>query len=385
MKHGWTGGQFSLWRVLLAFFCLWFIGTEFLDSEIRLALFVVIPAGLAACSLAMGWHAKPNAIFLALAIGYVSYLQNYWGLALVSSLALLVASGTDPVFSWKAASLRKGTDPDLSSERGTDPDLSSQAWGNLFPFGSLPALNRPDPAGEWKMQDWVPSAALFLWLGLGFGLVCFSDSHLEISRTTSVLVAACLGIFGCFFLFLKSRFLAFLWLGLFVLQVILITVVNVQFLLGIPLLLLSFHPNWITFTPLPKPALLFYDGSCGLCHRACRFVLAEDTNGSHFHFAPLESDTFAASVPAEKAKTLPDSLVVLTHQGQLLCQSDAVVYLLKRLGGYWNLLGWFFQAIPTVIRNGVYAFIAKIRHRFFPQPKDVCPLIPKRLRMRFKY
>ncbi|HZH02738.1 MAG TPA: DCC1-like thiol-disulfide oxidoreductase family protein [Myxococcaceae bacterium] len=32
--------------------------------------------------------------------------------------------------------------------------------------------------------------------------------------------------------------------------------------------------------------ILFYDGGCGLCHRAVRFVLARDPAG-RFRFAPL--------------------------------------------------------------------------------------------------
>ena len=53
---------------------------------------------------------------------------------------------------------------------------------------------------------------------------------------------------------------------------------------------------------------LFYDGECGLCHAAVRFVLAEDRDGQGFRFAPLASESFARLAPAELRATLPDSL-----------------------------------------------------------------------------
>ena len=36
------------------------------------------------------------------------------------------------------------------------------------------------------------------------------------------------------------------------------------------------------------PDLLFYDGTCGLCHRAVTFALARDPDGSRFRFAALQ-------------------------------------------------------------------------------------------------
>src|SRR5437879_3847393 len=45
---------------------------------------------------------------------------------------------------------------------------------------------------------------------------------------------------------------------------------------------------------------IFYDGHCGLCHWAVRFVLAKDRNGDAFRFAPLDSDAFRAAVPQEQ-------------------------------------------------------------------------------------
>ena len=73
-----------------------------------------------------------------------------------------------------------------------------------------------------------------------------------------------------------------------------------------------------------EPELLFYDGGCGLCHRAVRFVLWADPEGRAFRFAPLGGDTFQALVSAGERERLPDSLVVrTTEDGRLLTRSTA--------------------------------------------------------------
>jgi len=130
--------------------------------------------------------------------------------------------------------------------------------------------------------------------------------------------------------------------------------------------------------------VLFYDGHCGLCHYAVRFVLARDRTGEAFHFAPLESNAFRAAVPEPRRKTLPDSLIVLTADGTLLTRSAAVLHLLRRLGGIWRLLAVVAGFIPTVVRDGVYDGIARIRHFLFRTPAQSCPLVPPDLRGRFK-
>ncbi len=131
------------------------------------------------------------------------------------------------------------------------------------------------------------------------------------------------------------------------------------------------------------PELLFYDGHCGLCHRAVKFVLKHDRSGAAFRFAPLQGDTFQSAVPPEKRATLPDSVVVLTTDGALLTRSDAFLHILKRLGGGWKFLGAVIRIIPRPLRDAAYNLIARIRYRVFGKQDDLCPIVPPDLRKRF--
>ncbi len=155
-------------------------------------------------------------------------------------------------------------------------------------------------------------------------------------------------------------------------------------LLAVPALI---PPAWIPGArpPQHQQERLFYDGHCGLCHHAIQFLLSEDADGSRFRFAPLDSDSFRATVSESMRATLPDSVVVWTSSHTVLCKSRAAIHVLHRLGGYWRILAFLATPLPTTLLDAIYDFIAGVRYRLFKPPADVCPLMPKELRARFDY
>jgi predicted DCC family thiol-disulfide oxidoreductase YuxK len=134
-------------------------------------------------------------------------------------------------------------------------------------------------------------------------------------------------------------------------------------------------------TPLPE--ILFYDGHCGLCHYAVKFLVQQDPSGKAFRFAPLEGATFQAMVPAAQRIGLPDSMVVLTHGGLLLTRSDAWVHVLRRLGRKWKLVAALLSVIPRPLRDFGYHIVARTRYLIFGRRNEVCPMIPLPLQTRF--
>lgn len=125
--------------------------------------------------------------------------------------------------------------------------------------------------------------------------------------------------------------------------------------------------------------IVFYDGHCGLCHRAVRFILAKDRQAV-FRFAPLQGHFFRKTFSEQTRQTLPDSIVLRTAGGEVLAHSAAAVYILKRLGGIWRISGTLLDWIPEFLRDRAYRFIAAIRYRIFGRPGQLCPLIPEHLR-----
>ncbi len=127
---------------------------------------------------------------------------------------------------------------------------------------------------------------------------------------------------------------------------------------------------------------IFYDGDCGVCHWAVRFVAKRDPQGTAFRFAPLGGEVFKAQVPEAQRRQLPDSMVVRTADGEILAQSVAVVHILRRLGGPWRFLGRILSWLPRSLRDAAYGGVAAIRHRLAANPQGACPLPSPELRSR---
>jgi len=131
-------------------------------------------------------------------------------------------------------------------------------------------------------------------------------------------------------------------------------------------------------------SIVFYDGGCGLCHRAVRFAIAHDADGSRFRFASLDSEGFRRRVPAASRAGLPDSIVALTPDGTLLVRSAAVMHVLERVGGGWKVVGRLLRLVPRRVGDAGYDMVARIRYRLFRRPTDTCPVTPPELRTRFE-
>lgn len=130
------------------------------------------------------------------------------------------------------------------------------------------------------------------------------------------------------------------------------------------------------------PALLFYDGTCGLCHRAVVFALRRDPRGELFRFAPLGGETFVTEIPSDQRATLPDSLVLLDEEG-LHVRSEAALRVASRLGAPWPFLARLVRPLPRSWRDSLYDTIARWRARLFARPAEACPWVPDSLKGRF--
>jgi predicted DCC family thiol-disulfide oxidoreductase YuxK len=133
----------------------------------------------------------------------------------------------------------------------------------------------------------------------------------------------------------------------------------------------------------PDTEIVFYDGHCGLCNHAVQFVLKHDRSGRAFRFAPLQGTTYPSRVSAEQRAMLPNSIILLTQDGNALTRSDAFVHIFRRLGGGWRTLAGALALIPRPVRDFVYDFVARIRYHIFGRRDDICPVMPPELSARF--
>lgn len=120
----------------------------------------------------------------------------------------------------------------------------------------------------------------------------------------------------------------------------------------------------------PEKPILFFDGVCGLCNRFVDFSLNHDPAGRVL-FAPLQGSTAAGLLPKEDTENV--DTVVFHEEGRLYRRSSAVVKLLSRIGGGWNVLSWLLWIVPKPLRDLGYRITAKYRYRIFGR-KDSCRL-----------
>lgn len=411
MTNGWTGGQYSVFRVLLGgYLALHYaqlvgFGPELFSSS------GVLPDA-AASPLA---YAFPNLLSLVDSPLVVSA-------ALLAGVALgaLLALGTwDRAAALVLAYLQAcllGRNPLIAN-----PAIPFVGWMLLAhaaiphaPYGAWKARGRPDPRGGWTfpaplfLAAWVVMSLAYSYSG-AYKLA--SPSWVDGSALAQVLAnplarpgalreawlalppiflqLASWGALALELLFaplaLIRRLRPWLWLAMVGLHLGLLSLVAFADLTAGMLLLhlFSFDPAWLPKREQGSSDRVYYDGNCGLCHRAVRFFLAEDRDGDAFRFAPLQSESARRVIGEERLRSLPDSIVVATASGEFLVRSAAMLHAAERLGGFWGLFARLARALPEGLRDLVYDWIARNRVGWFGRTQDACPILPPELRARF--
>lgn len=318
MCNGWTGGQYSAFRAVFG---------------LCLVAYFMIPVGdpgrivmvIAALFFAIGLFDQPAALVMLAVLAWM-FDRN----PLVANPSLLLVG-------WL---------------------LIAHLFLPPAPYGSVAARKRVDPRGGWSMPAAI-YAATWIVMVLGFVYGAYSrltdPSLVNLGRVLTIFFVP-LAVF--------ARLRPWIWSAMLAINC-------ADPALGILMLqFFTFDPKW--FAPLfpTRRDCVLYDGSCGLCHRAVRFLLSEDLLAG-FTFAPLPTD-----VPQQ-------TVVVETEGGSRLFRSDAARYILARLGGLWRIAAVALGLVPRAIRNFGYDMVARTRYRIFGRAKQACPNLPADLRARF--
>lgn len=412
LDNGWTGGQYSFFRVLFGTYLFvhfahlipW--GAEVFSSAGMLSNAADSPL----------IYLFPN--ILALVDGPV-FVQLFIASGALAALFLLVGAQPRIAALWMFFVLAClfGRNPLIAN-----PSMPYVGWillAHLFippaPYGSFTARNRTaDPAGDWVMPKDVFTAA-WLILALTYSYSGYtkllSPSWVSGDNIAYVLdnplardyflrdfflslPPVCLKILTWSVLYIELLFAPLalfkklrpvMWGLMMFIQFGFAFLLNFFDLTSAMLLLhiFTFDPAWVKGKAIKGTPILFYDGMCGLCHKTIRFLLTEDVKRKIVQYAPLQGETFVTRIPQEKRKYLPDSIVLLLDDGRMLTKTSAVVYLLRYLGGGWRLVAILLWAIPRPIRNLGYDIIGAIRNALFHRPETLCPLMPEEMKSRF--
>ncbi len=408
--NGWTGGQYSVYRIVLGAYLLqhfagllaW--GPELFSSEGMVADAALSPL----------YPLFPNVLF---ALDSPIVVTLLLGLAAIT--AVLFAAGFKDracaLVLWYLWACLFTRNPLIQN-----PSLPFIGWLLIAhsvlpraPYGSWDARGRADPGAGWQLPDGIYAAA-WIVMAIGYSYSGYTKlvspswvdgsaiarildnplarpsfvRDLVLALPTPVLQLMTWGGLALELLFaplaLVRRVRPWLWLamlGLHLNLMVLIDFADLSF--GMVILhAFTFDPSWLRARRSAGEWVVYYDGSCGLCHRTVRLLLAEDREAI-FRYAPLESARFANEVAPSEAGELPDSIVLRTPDGELRVRSAALIEIGDQLGGIWRALALASRAVPRVLRDRLYDQIAAIRQRLFRRPEQACPIVPPDLRERF--
>ena len=361
----WTGGQYSVHRVVLGF----------VTGGLAVAALIATDGVTATSALGAGAVLASGALVLG--------MGDRW-----ASLLLLAAG----VAGWREL-LGSG---ELAIALGGLLILHLATPG--APFGSWAARGRVDPAGTWVMPGVLEQPTR--WLAMAFHLVLgvngvralsggapwipwrnwtplgSGDSAAMIAGWIVVVSVCAIAVLLC-----APPLRKVVWLvgGPFWLAALVLTEATAVSAVALALHMRWFQPSW--FPATEGRLVVFFDGKCGMCHRWVRTVLAEDPSGV-VQFAPLQSPAFEQRFSGEQRAAWPDSIVV-AQGDETWVRSAAALRVMGAVGGLWRLcaavLGW----VPRPISDLVYDGVARIRRRLFKTPDESCPITPPHLQDRF--
>jgi predicted DCC family thiol-disulfide oxidoreductase YuxK len=408
MNNSWTGGQYSVYRAILGVFLV----SHFV-ALLPWAAEVFSNRGVLPASASPLLTLFPNVLAVNDSPIVVTIL-----IAIGAAAAVLLAIGLSDriaaVVAWYVLACLFGRNPLISN-----PSLPFIGWLLLLhaclppaPYGSWAARIRVDPRGGWHFPPalfaaaWIVMSLAYSYSGYmklvspswvdGTALTRVLNNplarpgfirDLALLIPAPVLLVATWGALALELLYaplaLFARLRPWIWLAMVGMHLGLMVLIDfAELSIGMLILhLLTFDPQWVPARWPARRDRILYDGTCGLCHGAVRFVLAEDRRGDAFTFSPLQES--AGAIEAQSGRALPDSMVVHADSGDVLVRSRAVLYIGQRLGGLWRVLATAGQAVPLAVRDAAYDFVARVRYRVFGRAETLCPVLPPDLRARF--
>jgi predicted DCC family thiol-disulfide oxidoreductase YuxK len=108
------------------------------------------------------------------------------------------------------------------------------------------------------------------------------------------------------------------------------------------------------------PLVVLIDGTCALCNGTAAWLARRDVGGAMI-FATNQGEV--ARIAGEPPGGDVGTIVVLDGSRRWV-RSNAVLVLLRELGGAWRLLAWSAYLCPASLRDFLYDQVARRRHRF---------------------
>ena len=119
--------------------------------------------------------------------------------------------------------------------------------------------------------------------------------------------------------------------------------------------------------------VIYYDGECGLCHLAVRFILRVDSK-NNFYFSPLSNlDINLKNIDS----------IILKRGNKVFYEGMAIITIFENIDNNWNYLAKVLKLIPINVLDTVYRWVSRNRAKFSVKKVSSCPIVPGSYQKRF--
>ena len=119
--------------------------------------------------------------------------------------------------------------------------------------------------------------------------------------------------------------------------------------------------------------VIYYDGECGLCHLAVRFILRVDSK-NNFYFSPLSNlDINLKNIDS----------IILKRGNKVFYEGMAIIMIFENIDNNWNYLAKVLKLIPINVLDTAYRWVSRNRAKISVKKISSCPIVPSCYQKRF--
>ena len=119
--------------------------------------------------------------------------------------------------------------------------------------------------------------------------------------------------------------------------------------------------------------VIYYDGECGLCHLAVKFILRVDSK-SKFYFSPLSNlDNNLKNIDS----------IILKKGNKVFYEGQAIIMIFEDIDNNWNYLANVLKLIPINVLDTAYRWVSRNRAKVSVKKVSSCPIVPSSYQKRF--
>ena len=119
--------------------------------------------------------------------------------------------------------------------------------------------------------------------------------------------------------------------------------------------------------------VIYYDGECGLCHLAVKFILRVDSK-SKFYFSPLSNlDNNLKNIDS----------IIFKKGNKVFYEGQAIIMIFENIDNKWYYLAKVLKLFPVNVLDTAYRWVSRNRAKVSVKKVSSCPIVPNSYQKRF--